>query len=102
MLPYLGTGAGMALEDACVLAASIARGGDDLSAALTAYERARLPRTKAAVLGARARAKENHLASPWARLKRDLKFAWRERFGKDNSAFQIGWLYDYDVGREVS
>jgi salicylate hydroxylase len=26
MLPYLGTGAGMALEDACVLAAEIGRG----------------------------------------------------------------------------
>jgi len=102
MLPYLGTGAGMALEDACVLAAAISRSGDDLSAALVAYERARLPRTKAAVLGARARAKENHLASPWARLKRDVKFAWRERFGKDDSAFQIGWLYHYDVGKELA
>jgi len=103
MLPYLGTGAGMALEDACVLAATIARGGDDLSAALTAYESARLPRTKTAVLGARARAKENHLASPWARLKRDVKFALRERFGgADTTAFQVGWLYDYDVGRELA
>jgi salicylate hydroxylase len=70
--------------------------------ALVNYQRARVPRTKAAVLGARARAKENHLASPWARLKRDLKFAWRERFGgKDDTAFQVGWLYDYDVGREL-
>jgi salicylate hydroxylase len=102
MLPYLGTGAGMALEDACVLAAEIARGGDDLGAALLNYERARVPRTKAAVLGARARAKENHLASPWARLKRDLTFKLRERFGgEDNTAFKVGWLYEYDVGREL-
>ncbi|MGD0150883.1 MAG: FAD-dependent monooxygenase, partial [Xanthobacteraceae bacterium] len=91
MLPYLGTGAGMALEDACVLAAEIARGGDDLAAALSNYQRARVPRTKAAVLGARARAKENHLASPWARLKRDLTFKLRERFGgEDNTAFTVG------------
>jgi salicylate hydroxylase len=103
MLPYLGTGAGMAIEDACVLAAAVARQPDDLSAALAAYERARVPRTKAAVLGARARAKENHLASPWAQLKRDVKFALRERFGgQDNTAFQVGWLYEYDVGRELS
>ena len=101
MLPYLGQGAAMAIEDACVLAAMIARQGDDLGGALAAYERLRAPRTKAAVLGSRARAKENHLASPWARLKRDVKFALRERFGTDNTAFQTAWLYDYDVGRET-
>jgi salicylate hydroxylase len=102
MLPYLGTGAGMALEDACVLAAAVTRQSDDLGAALAAYELARKPRTQAAVLGARARAKENHLASPWARLKRDLKFRLRERFGgEDNTAFQVAWLYEYDVGKEV-
>jgi salicylate hydroxylase len=105
MLPYLGTGAGIALEDACVLAATVARQPDDLDAALLAYERRRAPRAEAAVLGARARAKENHLASPWARLKRDAKFAWRERFGAgrrgDTTAFQVGWLYGYDVADEV-
>ncbi len=105
MLPYLGTGAGIAIEDACVLAATIARQPDDLGAALGAYERLRAPRAKAAVLGARQRAKENHLASPWARLKRDVKFKLRERFGAgrsgDTTAFQVGWLYGYDVGKEL-
>jgi salicylate hydroxylase len=103
MLPYLGTGAGMALEDACVLAAVVAAHGDDFGAALAAYERARVPRTRAAVLGARERARENHLASRWARLKRDVKYALRERFSgsEDNTAFQVGWLYDYDVGKEL-
>ena len=52
----------------------------------------------AAVLGSRARAKENHLASPWARLKRDVNFALRERFGATHR-FQVAWLYDYDVGQ---
>ena len=101
MLPYLGTGAGMALEDACVLAAAVARQSDDLGAALVTYERIRMPRARAAVLGARERAKENHLASPWAQLKRNVKFALRERFGGDNTAFQVGWLYSYDVGHEL-
>ena len=101
MLPYLGQGAAMAVEDGCVLAAMIARHGDDPGAALTAYERMRAPRATMAVLGSRARAKENHLASPWARLKRDVKFALRERFGVDTTAFQTAWLYDYDVGREA-
>ena len=102
MLPYLGTGAGMALEDACVLAAAIARQSDDLGAALLTYERVRMPRARAAVLGARERARENHLASPWARLKRNVTYAMRERFGgEDNTAFQVAWLYNYDVGREL-
>ena len=34
MLPYLGQGAAMAIEDGCVLAAMIARHADDLGAAL--------------------------------------------------------------------
>jgi hypothetical protein len=57
-----------------------------------------------AVLGSRERAKENHLASPWARLKRDVKFKLRERLGansSDNTAFKVGWLYGYDVAKEA-
>ena len=69
---------------------------------LPIYERLRVPRSQAAVLGSRARAHENHLASPWARLKRDVKFALRTRFGGgDKTAFQVGWLYSYDVAQEL-
>ena len=100
MLPYLGQGAAMALEDACVLSAAIARHANDLDKALLAYERVRVPRARAAVLGSRERARENHLASPWARLNRDVKFALRERFGRDKTVFQTAWLYGY-VGREL-
>ena len=85
-----------------MLAAAIARQSDDLGAALLTYERVRMPRARAAVLGARERARENHLASPWARLKRNVTYALRERFGgEDNTAFQVAWLYNYDVGREL-
>jgi salicylate hydroxylase len=108
MLPYLGQGAAMAIEDGCVLAATIFRNLDDLGAALMDYQRLRAPRARAAVLGSRERARENHLASPWARLKRDVKFALRDRFGgfggsgrSDKTAFQVGWLYEYDVGLEM-
>jgi salicylate hydroxylase len=83
----------MAIEDACVLSAAIACHADDLGKALLTYERVRVPRARAAVLGSRDRARENHLASPWARLKRDVKFALREHFGRDNTAFQTAWLY---------
>ena len=98
MLPYLGQGAAMAIEDACVLAAAVARHAEDLDTALLVYQQTRAPRAEAAVLGSRARARENHLVSRWARLKRDVKFALRERFGRDKTVFQTAWLYGYDVG----
>jgi salicylate hydroxylase len=100
MLPYLGQGAAMAIEDGCVLAAAIAQEPDDLDAALAAYERLRVPRTRSAVLGSRARARENHLTSRWAQLKRDLKFTLRDRLGIDRTAFDPAQLYRYDAGLE--
>jgi salicylate hydroxylase len=102
MLPYLGQGAAMAIEDGCVLAGAIARSADDLDTALMAYENLRKPRAREAVLGSRARARENHLTSPLARLRRDLQYAWRKRFGGDQTVFQAGRLYDYDAGRELA
>jgi hypothetical protein len=54
------------------------------------------------VLGSRARARDNHLTSPLARLRRDLRYAWRKRFGGDQTVFQAGRLYDYDAGRELA
>ena len=102
MLPYLGQGAGMAVEDGCILADVLARGANDLTAALREYERMRMPRTRRAQLGSRQRAQENHLASPWARFKRDARLAWRHRFGADKTPFQVAWLYDYDVASTPS
>jgi salicylate hydroxylase len=100
MLPYLGQGACMAIEDGYILAAALAATPGDPAAALRRYEALRMPRTRRTVLGSRARAKENHLASPWERLKRDVKFFFRDRFGADRTAFQASWLYEYDVAAE--
>jgi salicylate hydroxylase len=100
MLPYLGQGACMAIEDGYILAAALAHRPDDPVQALRDYEALRLPRTRRTVLGSRARAKENHLASPWARAKRDAMFALRDWFGTDKTAFQADWLYSYDVAKD--
>jgi salicylate hydroxylase len=97
MLPYLGQGAGMAIEDGCILADVLDRMSDAPAEALRQYERLRMPRTRRAQLGSRHRAKENHLASPFARLWRDARLAWRSRFGADKTALQAAWLYEYDV-----
>jgi 2-polyprenyl-6-methoxyphenol hydroxylase-like FAD-dependent oxidoreductase len=89
----------MAIEDGCVLAACLGKSADP-DEALAAYEQLRKPRTHRTVLASRARAKENHLASPWDRFKRDVKIAIRNRFGRDKTVFQGEWLYRYDVASE--
>jgi 2-polyprenyl-6-methoxyphenol hydroxylase-like FAD-dependent oxidoreductase len=52
MPPHLGQGAGMALEDAVVLAAEL-RAGPDMVSALARYDRARRQRTQAVARNAR-------------------------------------------------
>jgi salicylate hydroxylase len=101
MLPYLGQGAAMAIEDGYILAAAIAQMPQDLVAALRRYEQLRMPRAHRTVLGSRARAKMNHMASPWGRFKRNVGLAVRQRFGIDKTAFQADWLYAYDVAAEA-
>ena len=101
MLPYLGQGAGMAIEDGCVPAATVSGMPHDPVGALRRYEELRIPRTRRAQLGSRQRAKENHLASPWARLRRDVRIAVRGRLGGDKTPNQTAWLYDYDVAAEA-
>ena len=97
MLPYLGQGAGMAIEDGCILAEALVRRPDDPAQALVVYERLRKPRATRAQTGSRFRARENHLASPLARFRRDVKMAWKSRFGSDSSPTQAAAFFDYDV-----
>ena len=87
----------MAIEDGYTLAAAIAQMPDNLGEALQRYERLRLPRTRQAVLKARARGEEMHLSSKWAQLKRNVNMALQHRFGGDKTGIQLGSFYDYDV-----
>ena len=99
MLPYLGQGAGQAMEDGVVLAAALAKLSDDLPAALKLYEQLRLPRASRVVLTARERGKDNHLVSPIAAWKRDILIAVRKRFGRDNSGRGTAWIPEYDASK---
>jgi salicylate hydroxylase len=99
MLPYLGQGAGQAMEDGVVLAAALAKLPDDLPAALKLYEELRLPRASRVVLTARERGKDNHLVSPIAAWKRDLLIAVRKRFGRDTSGRGTAWIPEYDASK---
>ena len=99
MLPYMAQGTSMTLEDAFVLALELERTPDQISEALRRYESARMPRTRRAQLGSRARAKENHLVSPWARMRRDLLTKMRTRFSTDKTADGVSWIYDFNVAK---
>jgi salicylate hydroxylase len=98
MLPYLGQGAGQAIEDGCVLAAALDKLGDDPVGALGLYERSRRPRASRVVLTSRARGDDNHLVSPVAALGRDLRIAVRKRFSKDLTGRGESWIAEYDAG----
>jgi salicylate hydroxylase len=98
MLPYLGQGAGQAIEDGCVLAAALDKLRDDPAAALQLYERSRRPRTSRVVVTARARGADNHLVSPAAAMMRDARIAVRRRLGSDITGRGEGWIAEYDAG----
>jgi 2-polyprenyl-6-methoxyphenol hydroxylase-like FAD-dependent oxidoreductase len=97
MLPYLGQGACQAIEDGCVLAAALAARPDDPVGGLALYERTRRPRASQVVLTSRQRGVSNHLASPWAALRRDVSIAVRRRFGRDPDCRGTAWIPDYDA-----
>jgi salicylate hydroxylase len=97
MLPHIGQGACMAIEDGYVLADVVSQHPDNLNEALRLYERLRLPRTRRAVLEARARGKEMHLTSKWAQIKRNIRMALQHRLGGDKTGLKLSEFYEYDV-----
>jgi salicylate hydroxylase len=97
MLPHIGQGACMAIEDGYALAEMIVQLPHDLSEALRQYERLRLPRTRRAVLEARARGKEMHLISKWSQIKRNIRLALQHQVGGDKTGLQLAEFYEYDV-----
>lgn len=91
MTPHAAQGAGMAIEDAFVLAAHLARAGDELEPALAHFESVRRPR----VARARRRGRFNrfvwHAWGPIA-LGRDLVLAARP---PASIAADFDWLYGW-------
>ena len=77
MLPYLGQGAAMAMEDGVVLAAMIAKQPGDLDAALQDYERLRAPRAqwRRARLARPRQGKPPRLALGAAQAQRQIRAA---------------------------
>jgi salicylate hydroxylase len=81
MLPFLGQGAAMAIEDAYVLARELARSPTDVGVALQAYEGERVPRCTKVQLAARQQANVLHRSNGLGELKVDWLYGYDPTFG---------------------
>ncbi|MSQ71889.1 MAG: salicylate 1-monooxygenase [Betaproteobacteria bacterium] len=102
MLPFFAQGAGQAIEDGYVVAASLAALPEDIPAALQHYEALRRERTTRVQLGSRERRHALHLRSPWARFKRNLAYKWQEWRDPVANSYKAGWIYELDVTDEAA
>jgi salicylate hydroxylase len=91
MLPFLAQGAGMAIEDAAVLADRLGQYRDDPCAALRAYEDARRQRTARAQQASRRQARVYGLSGPEA-LVRNLVM---RMMGGEKLLSRYDWLYKW-------
>ncbi len=91
MLPYLAQGAAMAIEDAAMLAACLARNRDDAATALRRYEAMRLPRTTRVQRDARRNGGVYHMSGPAAALRTLALMA----MGGDRLISRYDWLYGW-------
>lgn len=91
MLPFLAQGAGMAIEDAAVVAAMLVKYGDDPADALRAYEGARWHRTFRAQQASRRQGRIYGLSGPQA-LMRNLAM---RALGGEKLLSRYDWLYTW-------
>jgi salicylate hydroxylase len=95
MLPFAAQGAGMAIEDAAVLASCLGaiqnESGAVVAAALKRYERLRRRRVGRIQRTSRQRGRIYHLASPFA-LARDLVI---KTMGPRRMLARQNWIYDW-------
>ena len=94
-LPFLAQGASMGLEDAWVLAHSLAS-HDSPAAALAAYQSLRKPRATRIVAAANANARAYHL-SGLPRMIGHTGLRLLGRLSPGTMLSRFDWLYDHDV-----
>lgn len=93
-LPFLAQGANLAIEDAWVLAASVASA--PLEQALPAYQALRRPRVSRAIAVANRNTRNYHLRGPQRRAAH-LVLSTAERVAPGALLKRLSWLYDHDV-----
>ena len=95
MLPFAAQGAGMAIEDAAVLAKALSEGqtdtADNIAAALKRYARLRRARVAQVQRTARRQGRLYHLTGPIA-LARDLTI---RALGPQRMLARQSWIYDW-------
>lgn len=94
MLQYLAQGAGMAMEDAVVLAQCVVRFRADVPAAFAEYARSRYLRTARCQIMARVYGAFYHAEGP----SRELATGFLQGRTVEDSFESLSWLYDYDPG----
>ncbi|MFN5828019.1 MAG: FAD-dependent monooxygenase, partial [Rhodobacterales bacterium] len=94
-LPFLAQGANMALEDAWVLADSLAR-HDPPEAGFAAYQQARSARCARIVAASAANARAYHLASPLREIAH-LGLRIGGRIAPQAALRRFEWIYGLDV-----
>lgn len=91
MLPFAAQGAGMAIEDAAVLAGCLSRGAEDITTALQRYAGLRRERAMLVQNLARQNGRIYHLAGPIA-TTRDLTM---KLLGGHRLMARQNWIYDW-------
>lgn len=99
MLPFMAQGAAMAIEDAWVLAACLAKYENDPHLALERYETARKPRTTFMQSISRQNAALYHMRPGLGRMIRDLKFQAATLFSPALLA-RLDKIYGVDVTQD--
>lgn len=94
-LPFMAQGANMALEDAFVLAQSLAT-SSSVPDALSLYQATRRGRVLRVIEAANRNARNYHLRAPLAPLAH-LVLRASGRIVPDAPLRQFGWIYDHDV-----
>jgi len=95
-LPFMAQGANLALEDAWVLASSLASTPTDPAAALTRYQKIRAPRARAVVAAANLNARAYHLRAPLAPLAHAL-LRLGDRVAPGLPFRRYAWVHDHDA-----
>jgi salicylate hydroxylase len=95
MVPYLGQGVNMAIEDACLLARCIEAHASDPKAALLRYEAERLPRTTK--VASRSADMQYTFHNP-ALSKAETAAAYVDsQWSPEKSKARYVWIYGYDA-----
>ncbi len=101
MLPFLAQGAAMGIEDAWVIAQSVATMSNDVPGALKRYEDLRKPRTSRVQAAARARMTSNHQSTLAGQMKTYAPMWASARLSPGKFARRNDWLFGHDVITEA-